>query len=107
MSTHKIAVIAGDGIGKEVVPEGLRCLDAAARKHNIAIQWDEFDWSCDYYLKHGAMMPEDWKAQIGGHGLRLMRHYLQPLRYRRSATPPAGRNCLLLEVALPAVPASG
>ena len=46
-------------------------------------------------------------ATVGGHGLRLMRHYLQPLRYRRSATPPAGRNCLLLEVALPAVPASG
>ena len=46
-------------------------------------------------------------ARVGGHGLRLMRHYLQPLRYRRSATPPEGRNCLLLEVALPAVPASG
>lgn len=67
MKAHKIAVIAGDGIGKEVMPEGLRCIDAAARKHGIAIQWDEFDWSCDYYLKHGTMMPADWKAQIGNH----------------------------------------
>ena len=67
MPHHRIAVIAGDGIGKEVVPEGLRCLDAVACKYNIAFQWDEFDWSCDYYLKHGTMMPEDWKAKIGGH----------------------------------------
>ena len=67
MPHHRIAVIAGDGIGKEVVPEGLRCLDAVARKYDIAFQWDEFDWSCDYYLKHGTMMPEDWKAKIGGH----------------------------------------
>jgi len=64
---HRIAVIAGDGIGKEVVPEGLRCVEAAALKYDIPIQWDEFDWSCDYYLKHGTMMPEDWKEQIRGH----------------------------------------
>ena len=67
MATHKIAVIAGDGIGKEVMPEGLRVLSAVASKHNIAFQFDEFDWSCDYYEKHGRMMPEDWKNQIGGH----------------------------------------
>lgn len=67
MATHKIAVIAGDGIGKEVMPEGLRVLNAVASKHNIAFQFDEFDWSCDYYEKHGRMMPEDWKDQIGGH----------------------------------------
>lgn len=67
MKTHTIAVIPGDGIGKEVVPEGLRCLEAAARKFDIAFRWDEFDWSCDYYLKHGTMMPEDWKARIGDH----------------------------------------
>ncbi len=65
--THRIAVIPGDGIGKEVVPEGLRVLDAAARKFNIDFSFDSFDWSCDYYLKHGMMMPEDWKQQIGGH----------------------------------------
>jgi tartrate dehydrogenase/decarboxylase/D-malate dehydrogenase len=67
MKTHRIAVIPGDGIGKEVVPEGLRCLDAAARAHGIGLAWDEFDWNCDYYLRHGAMMPDDWKELIGGH----------------------------------------
>lgn len=66
--TLKIAVIAGDGIGKEVVPEGLRVLQAAASKFKIDIGFDIFDFaSCDYYLKHGTMLPADWKAQIGGH----------------------------------------
>ena len=64
----KIAVIAGDGIGKEVVPEGLRVLEAAAGTFDIDIKFDSFDFaSCDYYAEHGRMMPEDWKAQIGGH----------------------------------------
>jgi len=64
--TYKIAVIPGDGIGNEVMPEGIRALEAAAKAHGFAIdqQWHEFS-SCDYYLKHGTMMPEDWKAQIG------------------------------------------
>jgi tartrate dehydrogenase/decarboxylase/D-malate dehydrogenase len=64
---HRIAVISGDGIGKEVVPEGLRVLDAAAAKFNLAFDWRSFDWSCAYYLKHGSMMPADWDQQIGGH----------------------------------------
>lgn len=64
---HRIAVIPGDGIGREVVPEGLRVLDAAAAKFDLAFQWDRFDWSCDYYLAHGRMMPSDWKDQIGAH----------------------------------------
>lgn len=64
----KIAVIAGDGIGKEVVPEGLRALEAVAKRHKIGLEFDEFDFaSCDYYLRHGQMMPDDWKAQIEGH----------------------------------------
>ncbi len=67
MKELKIAVIPGDGIGKEVMPEGLRCLDAVAAKHGIRFHWDEFDWDCDYYLKHGEMMPPDWKDRIGGH----------------------------------------
>ncbi|HZW13233.1 MAG TPA: tartrate dehydrogenase [Noviherbaspirillum sp.] len=68
MTTHRIAVIAGDGIGKEVVPEGLRVLDAAASKFGIDLKWDHFDFaSCDYYAKHGQMMPDDWKERIGGH----------------------------------------
>lgn len=68
-SNHlKIAVIAGDGIGKEVVPEGLRVLEAVAKRHKINIRFDEFNFaSADYYQKHGQMMPDDWKAQIGGH----------------------------------------
>jgi tartrate dehydrogenase/decarboxylase/D-malate dehydrogenase len=67
VAQHKIAVIPGDGIGKEVVPEGLRVLDAAARKFTIDLKLDHFDWSCDYCLKHGTMMPENWKEQVGGH----------------------------------------
>ncbi|HEY3099333.1 MAG TPA: tartrate dehydrogenase [Methylomirabilota bacterium] len=67
MAKHKIAVIPGDGIGKEVVPEGLRVLDAAASRFSVELQLDHFDWSCDYYLAHGSMMPENWKEQIGRH----------------------------------------
>mgnify|MGYP001064858081 CR=1 FL=1 len=67
LNKHKIAVIAGDGIGKEVMPEGLRVLDAAAGRYGIQFEWDTLDWSCDYYAKHGRMMPEDWKERIGGH----------------------------------------
>jgi tartrate dehydrogenase/decarboxylase / D-malate dehydrogenase len=64
---HRIAVIPGDGIGKEVVPEGVRALEAAGRKFGIAFAWDEYPWSCDYYAKHGRMMPEDWFEQIHQH----------------------------------------
>ena len=65
---HKIAVIAGDGIGTEVMPEGLRVLDAACRRFGIAVQVDEFDFaSCEYFARHGKMMPDNWKDQIGGH----------------------------------------
>jgi tartrate dehydrogenase/decarboxylase/D-malate dehydrogenase len=67
MNQHRIAVIPGDGIGKEVVPEGLRVLDAVAARFDLSFQWDEFDWSCDYYLTHGRMMPDDWKQRIGSH----------------------------------------
>ena len=68
MTRHRIAVIAGDGIGKEVMPEGLRALEAAASRFGIALQFDHFDFaSCDYYARHGSMMPADWKAKIGGH----------------------------------------
>jgi len=67
MKTYKIAVIAGDGIGKEVMPEGVRALDAAARKFGLSLAFDHFDWSCDNYDKHGWWMPPDWKDRIGGH----------------------------------------
>ena len=67
MKTHKIAVIAGDGIGKEVMPEGLRALEAASTRFGIALEYVNVEWAnCDYYLQHGKMMPDDWKAQLAG-----------------------------------------
>ncbi len=66
--THRIAVIAGDGIGKEVVPEGLRVLESAASRFGIGLQFDHFDFACwDYCERHGQMMPDDWKDRIGSH----------------------------------------
>ena len=63
-----IAVIAGDGIGTEVVPEGLRSLETVAKRFDINLHFDHFDFSSyDYYARHGDMLPEDWKQQIGGH----------------------------------------
>jgi tartrate dehydrogenase/decarboxylase/D-malate dehydrogenase len=63
--THRIAVIPGDGIGHEVVPEGLKALDAAARRFGIALQFDHFDFaSCAYWQQHGDMLPSDWKATL-------------------------------------------
>jgi len=67
MSEYKIAVIPGDGIGKEVVPEGLRVLEAVGKKFNIRFHWDTFPWSCEHYSKTGQMMPEDGLAQIRNH----------------------------------------
>ena len=64
MAAHRIAIMAGDGIGKEVVPEGMRVLEAAAAKFGIALKYTTFDWSCDYYAKHGRKMPEDWFEQL-------------------------------------------
>jgi len=64
MVKHRIAVIPGDGIGKEVVPEGLRVLEAAGKRFGIGFEWTTFDWNCDYYAKHGRMMPEDWFATL-------------------------------------------
>jgi len=63
--TLKIAAIAGDGIGREVMPEGLRVLEVAAQRFGISLQIDTIDWAnCDYYQQTGTMMPEDWKAQL-------------------------------------------
>jgi tartrate dehydrogenase/decarboxylase/D-malate dehydrogenase len=61
---YKIAVIEGDGIGHEVVPEGLCVLEAAGRAHDIDFSWQHFDWSCQTYLKTGRMMPEDGLQQL-------------------------------------------
>ncbi len=63
--TYKIAVIPGDGIGVEVMPEALRVLDAATRRFGISIEYKHIEWaSCDYYAQHGQMMPDDWKTQL-------------------------------------------
>ena len=63
----KIALIPGDGIGREVIPEGVRVLETAAAKHGINIKWTEFDWSCEKYLNTGLMMPEDGIEQLRIH----------------------------------------
>jgi tartrate dehydrogenase/decarboxylase/D-malate dehydrogenase len=67
MATHRIAVIPGDGIGKETVPEGLRVLEAVAKRFGIDFRFQHFAWDCDHYLKHGRMMPEDWYETLKPH----------------------------------------
>ena len=66
MRNYNISVIPGDGIGKEVMPEGIRVLERAASLYGFTIgqKWQDFA-CCDYYAKHGQMMPDDWKEQIG------------------------------------------
>ncbi len=61
---HHVALIPGDGIGREVIPAGVAVLEAAGRKHGIEFSWSEHDWSCDRYVKKGSMMPEDGLDQI-------------------------------------------
>lgn len=65
--TFTLAAIPGDGIGREVLPEAIRVLEAAARKSHLDLRWQWFDWSCDYYKRHGKMMPEG--------GIETLRHF--------------------------------
>ncbi|TAM57684.1 tartrate dehydrogenase [bacterium] len=67
MKSYRIAVIPGDGIGKEVVPEGIRVLDAAGRRFGLAFEWETYPWSCEWYAEHGRMMPEDGLERIRSH----------------------------------------
>jgi len=67
MAVHRIAVIEGDGIGKEVVPEGVRVLEAAARRFGLDLAWDRLDWGCDHHARFGRMMPENGLDRIAGH----------------------------------------
>jgi tartrate dehydrogenase/decarboxylase/D-malate dehydrogenase len=64
--SYSFGVIAGDGIGKEVMPEGIRVLETAASQFgfDLDLQWHDFG-NCDYYAAHGQMMPDDWKDRIG------------------------------------------
>ena len=64
---HKIAVIMGDGIGKEVVPEGRRVLDAAGKRFGFQLAWTSFPWSCEYFHSKGEMMPKN--------GLEILKEY--------------------------------
>ena len=62
---HHIAVIPGDGIGQEVMPGALDVLDVASKRFGFSLTLKPIEWAnCDYYLAHGQMMPDDWKAQL-------------------------------------------
>jgi tartrate dehydrogenase/decarboxylase / D-malate dehydrogenase len=63
--THRIAVVPGDGIGKETVPEALKVLDAASRLYGFGLEFAHYDWSCETYKKTGAMMPPDGMERLG------------------------------------------
>src|SRR5438034_564110 len=65
MKEHRIAVIPGDGIGREVIPEGVRVLEAVGARHGIKFAWKEFPWSCDWYKAHGKMCPADAADMLG------------------------------------------
>jgi tartrate dehydrogenase/decarboxylase/D-malate dehydrogenase len=64
LKNYRIAVIEGDGIGKEVVAEGIRVLEAAGNHFDFSFSWQHFDWSCERYTKTGRMMPEDGIEQL-------------------------------------------
>ena len=82
MKTYNIASIAGDGIGKEVVPEAHKVLEKIAEKHQFKLAIDEFDFaSCDYYEKHGKMMPDNWKEKIEKHDAIFFGAVGMPDRY--------------------------
>ena len=94
MAKHKIALIPGDGIGKEVLPEGVRVLEAAARRFNFQLEFTDFDWSCDRLLQTGKMMPDDGMEQlkqfesiflgaVGWPGVRIRKRSSRPIRFAR------------------------
>jgi len=82
MKEYKIASIAGDGIGQEVVPEAHKVLKKVAEEHQFKLSIDDFDFaSCDYYEKHGKMLPDDWKNKIGKHDAIFFGAVGMPERY--------------------------
>ncbi|MCV2489298.1 tartrate dehydrogenase [Geodermatophilus sp. YIM 151500] len=62
--THRLAVLPGDGIGREVVPAAQRVLEAVGAGHGVAFDWTGFDWGCEYYTRTGRMMPVDGLDQL-------------------------------------------
>ena len=69
---HRIAVLPGDGIGNEVMPEALRVLDVVGAKHGVRFEYRHFDWSCETYKRTGAMMPADGLARLRDHDAILL-----------------------------------
>jgi tartrate dehydrogenase/decarboxylase/D-malate dehydrogenase len=67
MAQYRIALIPGDGIGNEVVPEGVRVLEAVGGRFGIEFAWEELPWSCEHYARTGSMMPEDGLDAIASH----------------------------------------
>ncbi len=89
MNLYEIAVIPGDGIGKEVVPSALRVLEAAAEIHGgLSFQWTNFPWNCEYYLQHGQMMHED--------GIETLRNFNHIFSRRCRNAPTGAGPCLLV-----------
>ncbi len=72
MTTHRIALIPGDGIGREVTPAGVRCLEALAKRPGLDFDFTEFPYSCEYYAEHGEMMPEDGIEKLRAHDAILL-----------------------------------
>ena len=64
MTTYRIALLPGDGIGKEVVPEGIRVLESVGNRFDIQFKWETFPWGCEFYSQTGSMMPEDGIDQL-------------------------------------------
>src|SRR5690349_54933 len=78
---YRMAVMPGDGIGKEVMPEGVRVLEAVARRFEIPLRLDWMDCaSCDYYVQHGSMLPEDWFEKLKGYDAILFGAVGWPLK---------------------------
>ncbi|MFE3580167.1 tartrate dehydrogenase [Streptomyces vinaceus] len=72
MTNHSIALVPGDGIGTEVLPAAREVLDTIGARHGIAFTYEQYDWSCERYLRHGSMMPEDGLEQLRRHDAILL-----------------------------------
>ena len=91
MKTHRIAVIAGDGIGKEVVPAGIEILNLAAEQGAFTCEFTQIPWGCDYYLQTGRMLDPDGVDQL----LRFDAIYLGAIGDPRVADHISARELIL------------
>ena len=83
----KIALIPGDGIGREVMPEGVRVLEAVSSKFGMKLDWTEFEWSCETYLQTGQMMPDDGLDQLRTHDAVYLGAVGFPVSYTHLTLP--------------------